>query len=64
VDESVLPDELSAEELEKIERQREHRREISRNFRERKKAKSAAEAAAKNQEPDAKEPPANPKPAA
>jgi len=64
VDESVLSEELSAEELEKIERQRERRREISRNFRERKKAKLAAEAAAVNQEPGAEEPLANPKPAA
>jgi hypothetical protein len=43
VDESELPEELSAEELAKREQQKERRREISRNYRARKKARIAAE---------------------
>ena len=43
VDESELPEELSAQEFEKLERQRVRRNEICRKYRERKKARAAAE---------------------
>ena len=65
IDESDLAEELTPEQLEKIERQRLRRNEICRNYRERKKASLAAEkAAAENPEPDSEELPTNPIPAA
>ena len=65
IDESDFVEELTAEELEKIERQRQRRNEICRNYRERKKARLAEEkAAAEKQRPYSEESPAKPKPAA
>jgi len=61
IDESDSVEELTPEQLEKIERQRLRRNEICRNYRERKKASLATEnPAAENPEPDLEELPANP----
>jgi hypothetical protein len=64
IDESDLAPELTPEELEKLERQRQRRNEICRNYRERKKARLAEEKAAAEKQNTSAEENANHKPAA